>query len=576
MRHASKSFETSFGIRPRKNEASIREVTVRRLILLATGLLVLSLFFTLHAQERIDSAAMARIKEESMNRSQVMGILSYITDIYGPRLTYSPGYKRAAEWAHNKLAGWGMENARIEGVEPLGRGWELKRFSANVIARQAFPLISYPAAWSPGTRGTVSGDVVLLDAKTDSDLETYHGKLKGKFVVIAGTSMLNLNPHFEPEASRRTDSSLLKLANAGMPGPQRQRIEYDTFTKGFWGLTPGNRQQRRFDFGPQNREQFVLLYHKMVLCQQEGATAILTPSRGDGGNVLVDGARVATHPDTPLVGRLGPWDPKAPNVLPRIAVSAEQYNRIVRLLQKGERVKMEMNLDVEFFKEDSVYNIIAEIPGTDMKDEVVMIGAHFDSWHGGTGATDNGTGSAVCIEAMRVLKALDLKPRRTIRIGLWGGEEQGALGSKAYVKKYLGGEGTFFDPGVPVKLRSEANKFSAYFNLDEGTGKIRGVRLQENEGTLPIFRAWLAPFKEWNASTLTLSNSYGSDHLSFDGVGLPGFGFIQDPIDYDTRTHHYTMDVYDRAQEEDLKQAATIMAAFIYNAAMRDEKIPRK
>ena len=503
--------------------------------------------------EKFDSAAVAQIKDEGMNRSQVMELLSYLADVYGPRLTGSPGYNRAAEWAREKLASWGLQDSHLEAWGPFGRGWSLNKYSANVIGSQVFPLISYPKAWSPGTKGTISGEVIYLDSKKDSTLESYRGKLKGKFVLISDPR--EIKAHFDPEAWREADTSLLKMANADVPQPRR----------------------RRFEMTPEQKARALLSYKKLLMCQDEGAAVVLDASRGDGGNIFVQGATVPTHPDTPFTRRMGAYNPKAPKLVPQVVVGAEHYNRIVRMTQKGEHVKVEMNLDVAFTKEDSCSNVIAELPGTDLKDELVMIGAHFDSWHGGTGATDNGTGSAVCLEAMRILKTLNLKPRRTIRIGLWGGEEQGLLGSKAYNTKHFGEK----DPSLPdsvasIKLLLEADKFSVYFNNDNGSGKVRGVYMQANEAVRPIFRAWLKPFQDMGASTLTLQNTGGTDHLSFDAVGLPGFQFIQDEIEYETRTHHSTMDVWDRAQEEDLKQAAVIMAAFAYNAAMRDGKFPRK
>ncbi|MCZ6776980.1 MAG: M20/M25/M40 family metallo-hydrolase [Ignavibacteria bacterium] len=499
--------------------------------------------------EKPDSAAIHQIIAEGTERSQVMEILSYLTDIYGPRLTGSPQYKKAAEWARDKLDEWELDNARLEGWGPFGRGWSLKRHSAHVIEPQVFPIISYPKAWSPGTNGTVTADVIRFDAETDSAMETYSGKLTGKFVLLGKPT--TLKAHFEPEASHETEAHLLELANADMPKPRR-----------------------RFELTPERRARRLVEYKRRLILQEEGALAILTTSRRDGGNIWVQAASVPAHPDTPRANRIQAYDPKAPKILPQVAVAAEHYNRMVRMLKKGELVRMEMNLEVEFFEQDSGYNVIAEIPGTDLKDEIVMIGAHFDSWHGGTGATDNGTGSAVCMEAMRILKALDLKPRRTIRIGLWGGEEQGLLGSKAHVKRYFG-EREGPDSNFAITLRPSAEKFSVYFNNDNGTGKVRGVYMHGNDAVRPIFRAWLEPFG-MEASTLTLSNTGGSDHLSFDRIGLPGFQFIQDDIEYFTRTWHSTMDVYERAQEDDLKQSSVIMAVFAYNSAMRDERIPRK
>jgi hypothetical protein len=525
-------------------------------LLVVLLLLPLRYVYSQTPEEKVDTSAISKIKDEGMSRSQVMEILSYLSDVYGPRLTGSPGFKRAAEWAKKELGSWGLENAHLEPWGPFGRGWELKRYSANVIGSQTFPLISYPKAWSPGTGGTVTGEIVYFDAKTDSAVETYKGKLKGKFVLIGDPR--EIKAHFDPEATRDADSTLLKLANSDMP-------------QGRGGF-------RRPRMTPEMRAAGMVGYEKQHMCEKEGAAGILTMSRGDGGNIFVQQAGIAYPPDTPFARRLSVYDPKAPKICPQIAVGAEHYNRLVRMIQKGEHPKLEMQLDVNFYKEDSSYNIIAELPGSDLKDEIVMIGAHFDSWHGGTGATDNGTGSAVCMEAMRVLKTAGLKPRRTIRIGLWGGEEEGLLGSHAYVTQHFGER----EPGPSdtvqgaLKLKPEAEQFSVYFNNDNGSGKVRGVHMQGNDASRPIFRAWLAPFRDMGASTLTLQNTGGTDHLSFDAIGLPGFQFIQDEIEYGTRTHHSTMDVYDRAQPDDLKQASVIMAAFAYDAAMRDAKFPRK
>lgn len=510
--------------------------------------------FAQETKETYDSAAVAKIRDEGMNRSRVMEILSYLSDVYGPRLTGSPGFKRAAEWAKQELTSFGLQDAHLEGWWPFGRGWELKRYSANVLAEQNFPLISYPRAWSPGTKET--GEIVYLGAATDSALEASKPNVKGKFVLL--NEPRDIKAHWDPEATRDADSVLLKLANADLP-------------------RMGGRGGRRFQMSPEFKARALLEYHKLKLCEDQGAAGLLTISRGDGGNIFVQQASVTTHPDTPFAGRINAYDPKAPKMLPQIVVGAEHYNRLVRMIQKGEHPRLELDLEVELTKVDSGYNIIAEIPGSDLKDEVVMIGGHFDSWHGGTGATDDGTGSAVCMEAMRIIKALDLHPRRTIRIGLWGGEEEGLLGSQAYVNRHLGErEGSFFEPTRKVTQKPDAANFDVYFNHDNGSGRLRGVYMQGNEAVRPIFREWLKPFADLGASTLTLNNTGGTDHLSFDAVGLPGFQFIQDELEYGTRTHHSTMDLYDRAQPEDVKQGAVIMAAFAYDAAMRDAKFPRK
>jgi carboxypeptidase Q len=502
-----------------------------------------------------DSTATALIIEEGTKRSHVMEFLSYIADVYGPRLTWSPAYKRAAAWAKDKLASMGLSNSHLEGWEPLGRSWEIKHYSANVIGLQVFPLLSYPKAWSPGV--DAKADVIVFDAKTDSALDTYKGKLKDKFVLLGGVRALDLKD--EPAISRLTDAQLLELANADIQRPRRRR-------------------RRALEDTPEARKRAALEYRKMEMVYSEGAVAILTPGSFDGGSIGVMAASVRTHPDTPWANRIGSWSPKSPEILPQVGVSVEHYNRMVRMLEKGEKLKIDMQLDVAFAKEDSGYNVIAEFPGTDLRDEIVMIGAHLDSWHGGTGATDDGTGVAVCMEALRILKATGLKPRRTIRIGLWGGEEQGLHGSRAYVKKHLGERTSQRGDSVASMsiYKPEAEKFSVYFNDDNGTGRFRGIFMERNEAVRPIFRKWLTPFGKENAFTLTISSTGSTDHVSFDGIGLPAFQFIQDDIEYFTKTWHSTMDLYDHTIEDDLKQSATIMAGFAYNAAMRDEKIPRK
>jgi carboxypeptidase Q len=507
------------------------------------------------AQEKVDSAMMAKIRDEGLNRSQATEILSWLTDVYGPRLTGSPEFTAAAHWAKNKFTEMGMENAHLETWGPFGRGWRLKKYSANLIGRQVQPLISYPKAWSPGLGGKeVEAEVVYLNADSLEQLEAFKGKLKGKFVLIGRPNPLKA--YFTPPASRYSDSSLLQLANADLPGQ-------------------GGRNAFGGPQSPGAKKAALFAYERWQLLMKENVAGVFTSApaqRNEGGSVFVMGASVPTHPDTPFTSiyRVSSYSAKAPKNLPaQIELGNEAFNRITRMIEKGEKVKVAMTLEVEWSsqKDDSCYNVIAEIPGTDLKDEVVMIGGHLDSWHGGQGATDDGTGSAAVMEAMRILKASGAQPRRTIRAALWGGEEQGLLGSRGYVAAHF---------GVKDTLKPEAEKFSAYFNNDNGTGKVRGIYMQGNESLRSTFRAWLKPFNDLGASTVTPSNTGGTDHQAFDGIGLPGFQFIQDPIEYGSRTWHSTMDVWDRAQEEDMKQAATLMAAFAYNAAMRDEKFPRK
>jgi Zn-dependent M28 family amino/carboxypeptidase len=294
------------------------------------------------------------------------------------------------------------------------------------------------------------------------------------------------------------------------------------------------------------------------MAREEGAAAIIEPSQGTDGTVFVaaGGSQMITSTPPP----------------PSVVVSVEQYNRMVRILKKDLPVSLEIEIQAEFHAEDTMgYNVVAEIPGTDkaLKDEIVMLGGHFDTWHGGTGATDDGAGCAVAMEAVRILKAIGVQPRRTIRIALWDAEEQGLIGSREYVKNH------FYDR-VKKEKKPEYDRLAAYFNYDNGSGKIRGVFAQGNLAVMPIFEEWLKPFHDLGAATVTGRTTGGTDHLSFDGVGLPGFQFIQDELEYDTLTHHSTMDVYDHASRSDLMQSATIMAAFVYNAAMRDTKLPRK
>lgn len=534
----------------------------------------------------------ARIKDEGMNRSQVMQTLSYLSDVIGPRLTASPGMKRANEWTRDQLTKWGLQNAHLEPWGPFGRGWTLKRFSAQVSEPIAIPLIAYPKAWSPGTNGPITADVVYVDARTEADLAKFKGKLAGKIVLTS--PVREVPAHFDALGTRLNEKELLTLADAPEPRPNTGR-----------GNFGGPNALNAFRAAAQ------LANARMRMFDEEKVAMLIDPSRGDGGTIFVQSAAVvppAPGANAAPTGRgTPPYDKSAPKVIPQLVLAIEHYNRIVRMLQAGEPVKMTVDLAVAWQDQDLMgYNTVAEIPGTDLKDEVVMLGGHMDSWHSGTGATDNAAGVSVAMEAVRIIQALGLKPRRTIRIALWTGEEQGLLGSRAYVAEHFGsmqaapattsavpatggastntmgggagnGNGTAAQQAGPVLVKkADYEKLSAYFNLDNGTGKIRGVYMQGNEGVRPIFRQWLAPFRDMGAATLSIANTGGTDHLAFDAIGLPGFQFIQDEIEYDTRTHHSNQDVFDRIQADDMKQAATIMAAFVYQTAMRDQKLPRK
>lgn len=518
-----------------------------------------------------------RIKDEGMNRSQVMQTLGYLSDVIGPRLTASPNLKRANEWTRDKMAAWGLQNARLEAWGPFGRGWTLQRFSAQITEPQGIPLIAFPKAWSPATDGVITGNVVYLDAANEADLAKYKGTLKGAIVLM--TPVREIKAHFEPQGTRLNEKELLALADAPAPGP-------------------GGAGRRGGRLTPEMRAALQFNVRKQLFAIEEGAAVLVDPSRiGDGGTLFVQQASVPQPVADAPFGSNAPrqkaaYDKDAPKFLPQIVLGGEQYNRILRMLQAGEKLKMEVNIAVAWQDTDPMgYNTIAEIPGSDplLKDEVVMLGGHMDSWHAGTGATDNAAGVSVAMEAARIIQALGLKPKRTIRVGLWTGEEQGLLGSRAYVTQHFGslepGNPGVAPPGTPnsqpaapqrLTTTPEYEKFAGYFNLDNGTGKIRGVYLQGNEAVRPLFREWLAPFRDMGAQTLTIANTGGTDHLSFDRIGLPGFQFIQDEIEYDTRTHHSNQDVFDRIQGDDMKQAATIMAWFVYNTANRDEKLPRK
>ena len=506
--------------------------------------------------------AIAKLKDEGMKRSQAMATIRYLTDVIGPRLTNSPGQKRANQWTREQLEKWGLKNAVVDPWGEFGRGWEIKRFSASYSTPgENGPFRAFPKAWSPSTAGPITGDVVFVDATDEAGLEKYKGKLKGAIVFTANPR--GINDIFKPTATRVTDEELAKLENS-KPAPPAQ--PQGTPNPQMIAAQQWNMRKSRFYF-------------------EEGAAVLVDSGFGvDGGAIRVMGASLPPNAPgaPPLRGVARVASKNAPTTIPQLVAEVEQYNRILRIVRQGVPVKMTVDLSVQFYEDDlQGYNTIAEIPGTDLKDEVVMVGAHLDSWHSGTGATDNGAGSTVAMEAMRIIAASGLKPRRTIKIGLWTGEEQGLLGARGYVSKYLGTIGDGSDAAVfsgrgAINKKPAHDNFAAYYNLDNGTGQIRGIYMQGNEALRPIFKSWLEPFKEWGASTVTIDNTGGTDHLAFDAVGLPGFQFIQDPVEYFTRTWHSTQDVSDRILEEDLKRSAVIMAAFAYNSAMTDEKLPRK
>lgn len=511
-----------------------------------------------------------RIKDEGMNRSQAMATMRYLTDVIGARLTNSPAQRRANRWTKEQLEKWGMKNAAIDPWGEFGRGWELKKFAASFQTPEEYmPFRAYPKAWSPATAGTITGDVVFVEATDEAGLEKYKGKLKGAIVFTAPPR--EVKPGFEPSATRVSEENLAKAEAAKPPTPGAPTQQF----------TPTEQQRAAAQFNARKNRFYA----------EEGVAVLVEPSTTDAGTIRVMGASLPpqanANPANPFGGPRV-YSKGAPAAIPQLVAEVEQYNRLMRLMKQDVPVKMSVELDARFYDDDlQGYNTIAEIPGTDLKDEVVMIGAHLDSWHSGTGATDNGAGVVVVMEAMRILQAAGLKPRRTIRVGLWTGEEQGLLGSRGYVAKNFATLGDGSDNAAMqammgaggerrINKKPAYDKFAAYYNLDNGTGQIRGINMQGNEALRPTFREWLAPFKEMNASTVTINSVGGTDHLAFDAVGLPGFQFIQDPIEYLPRTWHTTQDVSDRILEEDLKRSAVIMATFAYNSAVSDEKLPRK
>jgi carboxypeptidase Q len=489
-------------------------------------------------QERVDLDAIYKIKDEGLNRSQVMDLLSYLTDVYGARLTGSPQIKAAGEWTRKKLTEWELANVKLEPWGPFGRGWSNEKFTARAIsADSSFSLIAYPKAWTPGTDGPVAADVVTAVINNDQDFEKFRGQLHGKYVMIA--PMRDVPAEFQAPGRRYTDDDLTVISNQQVQPPRGGG-------RGQRGGGGGGGRGNAPNFNERRLKYFL----------DEGVVATVEPSQGSGGTLFVQsgGGRNLTDPPVP----------------PQVVVAVEHYGRIWRMLEKKVPVRLEIEIQNKFYDDDpNSFNIVGEIPGTDKADEVVMLGAHFDSWHTGTGATDNAAGSAVMLEAMRILKATRLKMRRTVRLGLWTGEEEGILGSRAYVTQH-------FADRTDMKLKPDHAKFSGYFNVDNGTGAIRGVYLQGNEAVAPIFQAWMQPFKNLGMTTLSIRSTGGTDHLSFDAVGLPGFQFIQDPVEYNSRTHHSNMDVYERVQTPDMMKNAVIVASFVYLTANRDEKLPRK
>ncbi len=501
------------------------------------------------AHEPVDLRAVHRIKQEALENSRVMDHVFQLVEVHGPRLTGSPGFRGAADWAVRRLREWGLENARQESWGPFGQGWSYTRFSAHLVEPQYESLIGTPLGWTPGTEGVIRGTPMIAPfagqsargipaAAVNRYIDRYRGKLAGSIVLFS--ELRDVQGRDAPLFKRFTEADLEERAAAPTPTP-REDFDY---------------QDRKPRARPQGRAGRTQLNRLNQFLTEEGVKLLIRPAAGGGGTVF-----------PPRMGSRHPKDPLPP---PAIALTPEHYNRIFRLTARGIPTILEVEIKTRFHTEtEDSLNVVADLPGTGKPDELVMVGGHLDSVAPGLGATDNAAGCAVMMEVIRVLATSQLPLDRTVRIALWGGEEQGLLGSKAYVAEHFAALDT-------MELKPEHEKLSAYYNLDNGTGRIRGVYLQKNEMVRPIFAAWLAPFADMGARTLSIRNTRGTDHLSFDAVGLPGFQFIQDPIEYHTRSHHSNMDVYDRIQPGDLAQAAAIIATFVYQTANRAELLPRK
>ena len=517
------------------------------------------------AQESLDLSVVHRIKAEATKKSRVMDHLSQLTDVYGPRLTASPNQRAAADWAAAQFKQMGLTDVRLEEWGPFGRSWSLRQFSLEMLGPQYTPLIAMPLPWSSSTSGPVTADAVLFPVRTTdmeklaadiARLRTATLDLKGKLVLISAIRPLQVQLQ---AAGKRYSDAELAATTAGPDLNAPKKFDYSKLwqpedpqerTEFLRNAPPGFREALREKTNELRRELDKLL-------REKGAIGILTSDRrSDGGTIFGEAA--------------GPYQSKYPLALPTATLTPEHYNRIARLLNAKTPVQLKFNLKADNSADDvSPVNVIAEIKGAQKPDDVVMIGAHLDTWTGATGATDNAAGCAVAIEVARILKTLSLPLQRTVRIALWTGEEQGLLGSKAYVKKH------FADPKT-MEVKPEHTHISAYFNLDNGGGKIRGVWLQGNDAARPLFERWLSAFKDLGVTTISIRDTGGTDHLSFDAVGIPGFQFLQDPLEYSSRTHHSNMDAYDHVQPGDLMQAAAVMASVVYHAANSPNMIPRK
>jgi hypothetical protein len=496
--------------------------------------------------EPVDTAAIARIRDEGLNRSQVMDTLFWLTDRYGPRLSGSPEYEEAGDWAMGRLREWGVQNLRKQRFAS-GPGWSLRNFHATMLEPRVMPMIGVPLAWTPGTSGTVRAEVVRPIITTSADAEKYRGQLRGTIVLTQPAREVRMLEHGDGPVVRYAD--------------QDGRWRHEAMT------APSSRRARGLAVVPP-------AFDVAAFYRDEGVVALF--GRGRPTDLAPEGSGLSWVQQRPDGGTIFPQDTAFPDadpaaLLPRVTLAVEHYNRMVRLLEHDVPVTVELNVDVRYTPETTErpgnFNLLGEIPGTDKADEIVLIGAHFDSWHAATGATDNAAGSAAMMEVLRILNATGLRPRRTIRIALWGDEENGLNGSAHYAREVL---------GTREAPTPDRDRFASYFNLDNGTGPIRGVWMQENPRVEPIFRAWAEPLADLGVEIFSPRSVTGTDHESFDELGLPAFQFVQERYEYNSRTHHSNMDFYDRVQADDLRQAATVAAVFVWHAATRDDVLPRR
>ncbi len=517
------------------------------------------------AVEKLDLTMYEKIREEGLDHSHVMDFGSALADDIGPRLTGSPNMAKANAWTRDQLTAMGCVNAHLDDWGEFGMGWQQLNTWVRMTSPDTAVFIAQATPWSPSTNGPLTAEAAYVDIQSEQDFAKYKGKLAGKIVLLG--EMRPVPPVDSALFERYTDQQLADIAN----------------------FPVGDRADAAFQRRLRAYMERMKLTDKLVeFLADEKVAAVIRPSRdaqhggGSGGTIFDDNGAA--------MGRT-PYIRGHEMKVPTVVMAIENYGRMYRLLEARVPVSIQMDVETKFTGDhEHGYDTVAEIPGTDpqLKDQVVMVGGHLDSWIAGTGATDNGAGSIVAMEVMRILTALHVQPRRTIRIALWSGEEEGLFGSRGYVKEHFGFAPLSTAPDQlalpefmrraagPLELKPEQRLISGYFNLDNGSGKIRGVYLQGNAGIAPIFAQWIAPLKDLGVTTMSMQNTGGTDHLSFDAVGIPGFQFIQDPLDYETRTHHSNEDVYERLQPADLKQAATVEAIFVYNAAMRDQMLPRK